>query len=251
MKPKQRQSEIAALIGRDGQVSVDALAERFDVSTETIRRDLGLLAEAGVVQKVHGGAKRPRLQSESSFQQRMTENAEGKRTIAGKLAGIVERGDTLFIDTGSTTLACAEELAPTGGMTVITNSLRIAQVFGAVGLENAVYLLGGSYSNDNAETSGPLAIAQIEAFQADYAVLTVAAIDSRAGVMDANFDEAQVARAMIGRSRNVVVVADATKFDRRAAFQVCALSDVDLLVSDGCPAPGLANSLLTAEVTIR
>ena len=145
MKPKQRQSQIAAIIGRDGQVSVDALAARFDVSTETIRRDLGQLAEAGVVQKVHGGAKRPRLQSESSFQQRMTENAEGKRAIAGKLLGIVERGDTLFIDTGSTTLACAEELAPTGGMTVITNSLRIAQVFGAAGLENAVYLLGGTY----------------------------------------------------------------------------------------------------------
>ena len=154
MKPKQRQSQIAAIIGRDGQVSVDALAARFDVSTETIRRDLGQLAEAGVVQKVHGGAKRPRLQSESSFQQRMTENAEGKRAIAGKLLGVVERGDTLFIDTGSTTLACAEELAPTGGMTVITNSLRIAQVFGAAGLENAVYLLGGTYSSRQCRDGG-------------------------------------------------------------------------------------------------
>ncbi len=251
MKPKQRQSQIAAIIGRDGQVSVEQLAARFDVSTETIRRDLGLLAEAGVIQKVHGGAKRPRMQSESSFQQRMVENAEGKRTIARKLADIVERGDTLFIDTGSTTLACAEELAPTGGMTVITNSLRIAQVFGATGLENAVYLLGGTYGADNAETVGPLAIEQVEAFQADYAVLTVAAIDAEAGVMDANFDEAQMARAMIGRSRNVVVVADATKFDRRAAFQVCALADVDMLVSDMPPETVLAGSLRAAEVTIR
>jgi len=181
----------------------------------------------------------------------MTENAEGKRIIAGKLAGVVERGDTLFIDTGSTTLACAEELAPTGGMTVITNSLRIAQVFGAAGLENAVYLLGGSYGADNAETFGPLAIDQIGAFQADYAVLTVAAIDAKAGVMDANFDEAQVARAMIGRSRNVVVVADATKFDRRAAFQVCGLADVDIIVSDNPPDALLASSLREAEVTIR
>lgn len=251
MKPKQRQSQIAAIIGRDGQVSVDALAALFDVSTETVRRDLGLLAEAGIVQKVHGGAKRPRLQSESSFQQRMAENADGKLQIAIKLAGIIERGDTLFIDTGSTTLACAEQIASTGGMTVITNSLRIAQVFGASAAENAVYLLGGSYSSDNSETIGPLAIGQAEAFQADYAVLTVAAIDARAGVMDANFDEAQMARAMIGRSRNVIVVADATKFDRRAAFQVCALSDVDLLVTDTPPAPALATSLRTAEVTIR
>ena len=251
MKPKQRQGQIAAIIGRDGQVSVEALAERFDVSTETIRRDLGLLAEAGVIQKVHGGAKRPRMQSESSFQQRMVENAEAKRTIAGKLAHIVERGDTLFIDTGSTTLACAEQLAPTGGMTVITNSLRIAQVFGTAGLENAVYLLGGSYGADNAETVGPLAIRQVEAFQADYAVLTVAAIDAEAGIMDANFDEAQMARAMIGRARQLVVVADATKFDRRAAFQVCALSDVDMLVSDQPPDPILAGSLRAAEVTMR
>lgn len=251
MKPKQRQSQIAAIIDRDGQVSVDALAVRFDVSTETIRRDLGLLAEAGIVQKVHGGAKRPRLQSESSFQQRMTENAEAKRQIAVKLAGVIERGDTLFIDTGSTTLACAEELAPTGGMTVITNSLRVAQVFGAAGGDNAVYLLGGGYSSDNAETVGPLAIRQVEAFQADYAVLTVAAIDAKAGVMDANFDEAQMARAMIGRARNVVVVADATKFDRRAAFQVCALSDLDLLISNSPPDAMLTASLREAEVTIR
>ena len=92
-----------------------------------------------------------------------------------------------------------------------------------------------------ARPTGPLAIGQIAGFQADYAVLTVAAIDAKAGIMDANFDEAQMARAMIGRARQLVVVADATKFDRtRRVPGLRALDDVDMLISDVPPGPQLA-----------
>jgi DeoR family transcriptional regulator, glycerol-3-phosphate regulon repressor len=234
MKPRARQDQIAEMIARDGLVSVDDLTVRFAVSTETIRRDLARLAEEGAVQKVHGGAKRPRLRAEGSLQQRLAENAGAKRIIAEKLAKALEPGETLFIDSGSTTLACAEQLAPKGGFTVITNSLGIAHVFGAA-LGNAVFLLGGTYHGDNRQTAGPLVIEQIGAFQASRAVLGVAAIDPGAGAMDADFGEAQVARAMISRARGVAVVADASKLGRRAAFQVCATATMDLLITDRPP----------------
>lgn len=250
MKPKLRQAQIAELIGQHGEVSVETLAEQFDVSPETIRRDLGLLAETGTVQKVHGGARRPRLLCEGSFQQRMSENAEAKRVIARKLAALIEPGDTIFIDTGSTTLICAEALATIADLTVITNSPRIAQVFDA-GQRAAIYLLGGRYDPDNAETTGPLVIEQIAAFQADHAVLTVAAIDIKAGAMDSNFDEARVARAMIAHARHVFVLANAGKIGREAAFHVCDCDRIDVLVTDQPPDPAIAASLRGAGVDLR
>ncbi|MEN2980337.1 DeoR/GlpR family DNA-binding transcription regulator [Tistrella bauzanensis] len=233
MRPKQRQAQIADIIWQQGEMSVDALAASFGVSVETIRRDLGQLAEDGVLQKVHGGARRLKLHAESSFKDRMAEDAEAKQAIAAKLARLVEPGDTLFIDTGSTTLACAEALAGIEALTVITNSLHIAQIFGASPPAATIYLLGGTFSHDNNQTVGPLVIEQIRDFQADHAILTVAALDAEVGAMDANFDEAQVARAMIGNARHVFVAANRSKFGRKAAFRVCALDDIDAVITDG------------------
>jgi DeoR/GlpR family transcriptional regulator of sugar metabolism len=245
MKPTARQARIADKISTDGTATVEALAAVFDVSLETIRRDLGLLARAGLVTKVHGGAARPRLTVEASFQQRMAENAAAKARIAQKLVAAVPPGATLFMDTGSTTLAAAEALAPRGGLRVITNALRIAQVMGAGGSE--IYLLGGRFGPDNAQTFGPLALAQIAGFQADFAVLTLSAL-APAGAMDADFDEAQIARAMAARAGQRILLADATKFDRHAAFPICELAEIDLLISDQPPQGRLLHALDAAGV---
>ena len=251
MKPRDRQARIAELIGLEGQVTVDELAARFAVSTETIRRDLGHLAEQGVVQKVHGGAKRPRLHAEGTFQERMTEDAGAKHTIARKLAQLLEPGDTIFMDTGSTTLICAEAVAEIGRLTVITNSVGIAQTVATAKSGNSVYLVGGQFGADNGETYGPLALEQIGSFQADHAVLTVAGIDAKVGVMDSNFDEARVARGMIDRARQLLVVAHGKKFDRMAAFRVCDLDEIDILISDEAPGPELRAALSGAGVELR
>lgn len=125
MKPEHRQAEIAELVSWTGGVSVDDLAAQFHVSAETIRRDLGQLADAGLVEKMHGGARRSRLLIEGTFQERMAENAAGKERIAEKLLALVEPGDTVFIDTRSTTLACAQRLADVSELTIITNSVRV------------------------------------------------------------------------------------------------------------------------------
>lgn len=233
MKPLQRQLKIADMIRRQGEASVDALAGHFGLSTETIRRDLAQLAESGKIQKVHGGARVARLQAEGSFAERLGRESAAKTAIATTLARLIRPGDTVFIDTGSTTLAAADRLARIPDLTIITNSARLAERLSQFGSDAAIYLLGGRYAADNAETTGPLVIAQIAAFQADHAILTVAAVDPATGAADADFDEAQVARAMIENAQNLIVLADSSKFGRRAAFSVCAIARIGDLISDG------------------
>lgn len=249
MRPQRRQAEIAELVSRTGGVSVDALAREFHVSAETIRRDLGQLAEFGLVEKVHGGARRSRLLTEGTFQERMAENLSAKERIADKLLDLVVSGDTIFVDTGTTSLICARRLATVPGLTVITNSVRVAKDL-AAGRQSTVCLLGGEFREDNAQTVGPITIEQIRRFQADHAVITIAALDAAAGAMDASIEESYVARAMIECSRSLFIVADASKFDRKAAFGVCRLDEIDVLVSDRRPAPALSAALGRADVEI-
>ena len=251
MKPRQRQAQIADLVENKGEASVDYLAGVFAVSSETIRRDLSLLAETGVVQKVHGGAKRSRLFAEGSFQERMSQNTAGKAVIAEKLTKLVEPGDTIFIDTGSTTLACAHRLASIKNLTVITNCVRIAHVIGEGPGESQIYLIGGAYRTGNGQTVGPQAIEHIRSFQADHAVIAVAALDQNAGAMDAAIEEAHVARAMVDCSNSLIIVADASKFERKAAYRVCELKEIDVLVSDQLPPPSFAAILEGVNVEVR
>lgn len=251
VSPRVRQARIADLVRARGQASVEDLAALFAASHETIRRDLTALSEAGAVQKVHGGAKLPRRREEGPFQERLGRNAAAKRLIAAKAARLIAAGETLFVDTGSTTLLFAAEAARIGDLTVVTNAARIAAAFAEGGTGNRVFLVGGAFDGDNGETVGPMAIEQLRAFHADHAVLGIGAIDAKAGVMDVSVEEAQIARAMLAHADRAIVLADGSKFDRRAAFAVCPLARVDHLVSDRPPEGALAEALAEASVTVQ
>lgn len=251
MKPKARQSKIRDIVSSEGEASVDALAERFQVSAETIRRDLHDLASTGALHKVRGGARRIRLTTEGSFEERRFDQIAAKTAIARRVVDGVDSGDTLFLDTGTTTLACAAELAQIDGLTVITNSPRIAQCFDSRAGQQRLFLLGGTWSHANAETVGPMTIEQVARFEADRAILGIAALDGTAGAMDADIEEAHVARAMIDHARQVIIVAHAAKFGTRAAFRVCRLDEIDVLVCDQKPDGDLADALHQARVEIR
>ncbi|MGV6847604.1 MAG: DeoR/GlpR family DNA-binding transcription regulator [Marinibacterium sp.] len=251
MKPGDRQTKILDILNRDGEVWTDALASLFGVSVETIRRDLGSLAERGALHKVQGGARPIRLLSEGSFRERAVEMVAEKDEIARKLARIIDDGETLFMDTGTTTLACADALAERQGLKIITNSLHLALRLGAQSSGHRLFLIGGAYGCENAQTVGPLAIDQIESFQADRAILTVAAIDAGSGAMDANYDEAQIARAMIRNARSTVILAHSQKFGRQAAFRVCRPAQMDMLISDQAPDATLAAEFESAGVVLQ
>ncbi len=245
LSPNLRQAQIAELVSQRGEVSVAVLARRFKASAETIRRDLSALADAGQVRKVHGGARAMRAQKEGFFAARMRRNALAKREMAEKLVPLIKPRQTLFMDTGSTTLICAEALARVKALTVITNSTRVASAFAKGRGGATVYLLGGQYREDNAQTVGAGTVRDIAAYRADMALLTVGAIDS-SGAMDFSHQEAMVARAMCDAAAQIVVLADHSKFNRRAAFNVCDLASIDVLVSDKAPDAGL----LSAHTTV-
>jgi DeoR family glycerol-3-phosphate regulon repressor len=250
MKPKQRQARALEAIERAGEVTVDGLAADFGVSPETVRRDLMLLAENGVVQRVHGGARRLRLHAEGTFEQRMDEAAAEKAKVARKLAQIITPGDTCLIDTGSTTLACAQALSEITDLTIVTNSVRIAQVMARGSGMARVHLIGGIYDVDNGESVGADAIEQIARFHADYAIIGVAALDAAAGPSAANFDEASVARAMCFNARKIIIVAHAEKFVRQAAHKICRFDEIDMIVSDDAPADDLRRVLKSSGVIL-
>lgn len=253
MKISDRRDAISTLIAREGEMSVEALAMRFDVSVETVRRDLTRLEDEGRLRKFHGGARpvmaRPRLHVEASFEARMAEERAEKHAIAAKLSDVVSPGDTLFLDTGSTTLIACAVLADIDGLTVITNSVAAAHALSANG-KTRVYLLGGRFSRGNSQTVGPMVIEQIGRFRADHAILTPTGIDAEAGVTDADPDEAEVARAMINAAQNVIFLTVPSKFGRRAGFHVCALSDVQTVLTDGTPAAAHADALAQAGVAV-
>ena len=250
MKIKLRQAKIVEIIRKNKRATVDELAAALDISRETIRRDLTGLANSGKIQKVHGGAALPKNFGEDSFQQRVSDNAEAKARIATAASKLFFAGETVFVDTGSTTLYFAEKLSEVSELTIVTNSTEIASAVSSSASGNRTFLLGGEFSPDNRQTVGTLVAAQIRSFRAHHTVLTVGALDGKTGVMDYNIEEAQVARAMIEQSESVTVLVDSSKFNEVASFEVCSLAQIDRLVCETAPPDILGDALVAAGVQI-
>ncbi len=250
MNPTDRQAEIVNIIRQQNRVAVDELAKLLKISKETIRRDLSELAQAGKVLKFHGGACLPAITEEGPFRDRMGENASAKTLIAAEAVKLVMPGETILIDTGSTTLYFAEKLAEIPRLTVVTNSAEISRVISLAQLQSKTFLLGGEFNADNRQTVGSMAVSQIRSFRAHHAVLTVGGIDLRTGVMDFCIEEAQVARAMIEQAESVTILVDSSKFERIASFEVCSLDRVTNIVCDKLPSKKIQAALKEAGVKV-
>jgi DeoR/GlpR family transcriptional regulator of sugar metabolism len=248
MRPRDRQFRIIDMVRTQGKVTVDELVATCAASAETIRRDLTLLAANGKIQKVHGGAMPTRDFGEGPFAQRMQQNGAAKRLIAQMARQLVSPGDTLLIDTGSTTLVIAEELAGIDDLTVVTNSTAIAKTISSANKAAQIYLLGGTYNEDNRQTCGSMALNQLDSFHGNLAILTVGAIAADIGAMDYSCNEAEIASAMIARSDKVILLVDSSKFDRVAPFVVASFDKIDALVCERSPQGALADSLKAAQV---
>lgn len=249
MKPSNRQLLILDILHQQGQVKVQQLASHFGISAETIRRDLNALSISGRLLKTHGGGVIPQLIGEGPYQQRMRENVTAKRQIAKKASQLILPGQSLFIDTGSTTLAFAEELSAIEGLTIITNSADIAKVVDSMN-KSQVFLVGGKYCVDNRQTIGSLAISQISQFRANHAILTLAGIHAEAGITDFNINEAHIARAMIQYADNIIVLADSTKLGQIAPFEVSRLEQVDCLVCNGKIDAAMEKALTATNIKV-
>lgn len=247
-RPDTRHERILELLARHRRMSVEEIARHLPVSQETIRRDLTALAAQNRLHKFHGGAALPDTLGEGAFRTRMVENLDAKRAIARRAAGLFAGDDSLFIDTGSTTIAFAAELAQRRRLTIVTNSAAIAHLVSRGGA-NTVFLLGGEYRREGGENLGSLVLQQIAGFQPAHAVLTVGGL-SEAGAADFDMQEAEVARAMIAHARQVTLLADASKFGRAAPFLICPPHRISRLVTDRRPPAPMAAVLADAGAEV-
>lgn len=246
----RRHAEIRRLLHDHMSASVSNLSDWLSVSAETIRRDLRLMAERGEILKMHGAAALPHAVGEAPFERRMRENASGKRAIARRAAQSIEDGDSIMLDTGTTTSYLARELLQKRSLTVVTNSCDIARTLSTVA-GNTVHIVGGELQGDNGAAFGNSAIAFVQRFNVRHAIITAGALDAATGVNDYNLAEAEFAATVLSRGERAVVITDHSKFGKSALVNVCSFDALDCLVTDARPPDDLARALATADVTVE
>ena len=243
MHRSARQAKIMKTLDFEGACSVTELARQLAVSDETIRRDVKAMANRGLVERVHGGVTLPQLLREPAFRKRLDQNAEAKMRIAQRVAALVRNGDSLMLDTGSTTAYVARALADHRDLLVVTNCTDIARRLAG---RNRVYLAGGELRADDGAVFGAAAIGFVEQFRVRYGVLSIGAIDAPDGLMDYYLQEAEFSRAVIARADQTLVVADHSKFGIRAPVRVCSIGEVACLITDRPPPRALDQHLSEA-----
>ncbi|MDX1400802.1 MAG: DeoR/GlpR family DNA-binding transcription regulator [Kiloniellales bacterium] len=242
MRPSKRHREILDLVRDKGTCQVADLAAHFGVSFETIRRDVKPLTSEGLLSKAHGAVFLPDRLGEAPFERRMRDQADEKKSIARALARRIRDGDSLILDTGTTTSYLARALLDHRSLTVVTNSSDVARTLATVN-GNKVYMAGGKLRGDNGAAFGPAAIEFIGRFRALYAVVSIGAIDADAGFMDYGLAESELARKALQCGETKVVVSDHTKFGRRSLVTVAPFDEIDLLVTDREPPDDISDCL--------
>lgn len=245
----KRHGEILRLLQEEGTISIAELAARLGVSLETVRRDVKPLTDVGQVLKMHGAVGLPSHVGEAPFERRMRENAAAKRAIARHVAATIRDGDSIMLDTGTTTSFLARELVEHRRLVVVTNSSDIARILATVN-GNRVYMAGGELRPDSGAAFGVSAIEFVSRFSVTHAIISAGAVDAAQGVMDYDLEEAEFARMLLSRGERRVVITDCTKFGRRGLVHVCGFDGIDELVTDEPPPHSLAERLASLDVAL-
>lgn len=246
MYAEERQGEIARQARSQGRVEVADLALSFDVSLETIRRDLTALERSGVVRRVHGGAiPAERLRHEPALAVRAGSHTEEKRRIAEAALAELEGAETVLLDAGTTTGRIAEILPGGRELTVVTNALPIAMTL-AARTDITVHLLGGRLRQRTLATVDHVALQGLADISVDVAFVGTNGISVERGFTTADPSEAAVKRAMVASARRVVVVADSSKVGDDQFARFASVDEVETLVIDGGVDPRVAASLEAA-----
>ena len=248
--PVNRREEVLRVVTTQGSASVPELADQFNVSPDTIRRDLDVLASWGDVVRTHGGALRPKdTISITPVSVRMVSEADAKTRIGVAAAELIEKGETLIVNGGSTTLAFIRALRRElyGGL--ITNSISILDQVDASIFSN-IYAVGGELVSASKVTMGPIQFVDSARINIQTAVIGVRAVSSARGISTASVAEASMISQMMGLAARSIVVADATKFEKAAFASIAPLQDIDVLVTNAAPPAPLAAALKAADVRL-
>jgi DeoR family glycerol-3-phosphate regulon repressor len=244
-----RQSALLEEVRAHGSATVEALAERFGVTLQTVRRDLQRLTDDGLLARFHGGVRVPASTTENiAYRQRQQLNEPAKTCIARRIAADVPNGCSLILNIGTTVEAVARELLRHQGLRVITNNLNVAAIL-ADNTDCELIVAGGVVRGRDRGIVGEATVDFIAQFRVDIALVGISGIEADGTLRDFDFREVRVAQAIFSHAREVWLAADHSKFHRPAMVELARLDQIDRLYTDAAP-PAPFDTLL-AEAGVR
>ncbi len=247
---RERHNKIQQLVRAKGFVSIEQLAAHFEVTPQTIRRDINLLSREGAIHRYHGGAGLPPSTENVAYTQRKVLCLKEKEQIARMVAAHIPDHASLFINIGTTTEEIAKLLCGHERLRVITNSLNVASIL--AGNENfEIIVAGGLVRPRDGGIVGPLTIDFIQQFRVDFGIIGISGVDLDGTLLDFDYREVRAARAIIDNSRKVFLAADHTKFGRNAMVRLGSISEIDALFTDRQPTESLVEVLNAGAVELH
>lgn len=226
-----RYPTILEIARREGKVTVEGLAEHFGVTLQTIRRDLTDLADAGKLERVHGGAILPSGTTNIEYEERRALNTDAKAAIARACAARILDNSSLFLNIGTSTEAVARELLHRENLMVVTNNMNVANIL--VGNPTCeIVVTGGHLRRADGGLVGQLAAETIRNFKFDLAVIGCSALDVDGDMLDFDIQEVSVSQTILRHSRRSFLVADHSKFKRSAPARIASMANVDTFFTD-------------------
>lgn len=244
-----RQQSILDLVRERGYLSIEELAQQFAVTPQTIRRDINQLAEQNLLRRYHGGAAWDSSIENTAYNTRADQMRDEKTRIAEAIASHVPDNASLFINIGTTTEAIARALLGHRNLKIITNNLHVASIL--AGKDDFEVLVAGGTVRGDGGVVGQAAVDFIEQFRVDFALVGISGIDDDGSLLDFDYQEVRVSRAIIDNARQVFLAADSSKFGRNAVVRLGPLSLVSRVFTDSPPPAAVARLLTQHKVHLE
>lgn len=246
----QRQQRILEVVRKEGFVAIESLAQLFAVTAQTIRSDVNQLSEMSLLRRYHGGVGLSSSVENESYDSRQIKSLNEKRRIAAALVKHIPAQASLFINIGTTTEEIAKALLNHRDLRIITNNLNVARILSA-NPSFEVIIAGGVVRNRDQGITGEATIDFINQFKVDFGIIGISGIDNDGTMLDFDYREVRVAKAIIQNSRAVFMAADTTKFGRNAMVRLGHVSQIDALFTDRRPDKEMCAILKEADVTLH
>lgn len=245
-----RQAAIARRVEQTGHVTIDELVASFDVTPQTIRRDLSLLSDAGLIARFHGGASPVNSTENLSYQDRQILNHQAKECIAREIARNIPDHSSLFINIGTTTETIAQALMQHRGLQVVTNNLHVATMM-STKEDFRVIIASGEVRARDGGIVGEATLDFIRQFKLDYGIIGISGIDEDGSLLDYDYREVRIAQTIIEHSRQLFLAADHSKYGRRAMVRLGSIAQADAFFTDETPPASLLEVMSSNDVRLH
>ncbi len=249
MAQETRHKQIIKLVAERGFVTIDDMAQHFQVTPQTIRRDINQLDQEKLLQRYHGGAGIPSSTLNTAYSDRKIQNLEEKTRIGKAIASNIPDHSSMFINIGTTTETIAKALLKHQGLTIITNNLHVASILSSKEDFNII-IAGGAVRNRDGGIIGEATVDFVKQFKVDFAIIGISGIDDDGELLDFDYQEVRVAQAIIENARQVFLAADHSKFGRNAMIRLGNISQASHLFTGQTPPTNISDILTEHEVEL-